>query len=253
MRNILANTLFVGRRHHHLTACHSTNDVAAAQLTQQPPPEGTLYTTDHQTRGRGQRGRTWEAAAGKNLLFTLVLYPTFLAVPNQFALSTAVALGVRAALEALVGSLRWQVKWPNDLYADGRKVGGILIENAVRQVRLQHSLVGIGLNVNQTTFGVGAAASLRTLTGLHWPPEVVLARVLEGIEAHYLRLRAGEVEGLQRDYLRHLYRLGEAHPFARPDGTRFTGTIQGVDAAGRLEVRAEGATHHFSVGEVRFE
>lgn len=252
MRNIPANTLFLGRPHQHLPTCHSTNDVAAACLARESLPEGTLFTTDLQTEGRGQRGRTWEAAAGQNLTFTLVLYPTFLPVAEQFLLSMAVALGVRQGFHALTNAVTWRVKWPNDLYASDLKTGGILIENTLRQVRLQHALVGIGLNVNQTTFAFGAAASLRTLTGRVWSREEVLASVLEGIEAAYLRLRAGNHTALRRDYLAHLYRHGEAHEFSRPDGTRFVGTITGVDPTGRLTV-AEGAReHHFAVGEVRF-
>lgn len=254
LRNIPANTLFVGRHHVHLPTCHSTNEVASTRVAEGTLPEGTLFTTSHQTAGRGQRGRHWEANAGENLTFTVVLYPTFLPAAGQFLFCVAVALGIRQAVADLPGAAgqTWRVKWPNDLYAGNRKVGGILMESAVRHVQLQHALVGIGLNVNQSHFASPAAASLLTLTGHSRPLEEVLARLLEGLESAYLRLRAGDHDALRTEYLVHLYRYQEVQEFERPDGRQFSGLITGVDAEGRLQVAADGHTHHFANGEVRF-
>lgn len=216
-------------------------------------PEGTVVVTAHQTAGRGQRGNRWEAAPGENLTFSLLLRSSFLRAAEQFRLSIAVALGVYGALgEHLDEALK--VKWPNDLFYGDQKLGGMLIENTLQGYGIAESVVGIGLNVNQLEFAVSTATSLRRITGqpFRYDLEILLARVLEGLEAEYLRLRQGGYEAQKGRYLAALYRYQEWHPFRAADGRVFNGQILGVDEAGRLALQTESGVRYFGVKEVGF-
>ncbi len=156
----MPNTLFIGKVYLRFDELSSTNDHAAELLapehpshTKSKPAEGTVIRADSQSAGRGQFGSRWESAAGKNLTFSVILYPEWLEIEAQFYLSMAVALAVHNAVcEVYRGPLPVQIKWPNDLYLGDQKMGGILIQNSLSGARIQSSIIGIGLNVNQLHF-----------------------------------------------------------------------------------------------------
>ena len=116
----------------------------------QPVAELTTVCADYQTAGKGQRGNSWEAAEGRNLLFSFVLYPTFLEAGRQFILSQVISLSIKEALDGLVEGV--SIKWPNDIYWQEKKLCGILIENDLQGRYIGRSVAGVGLNVNQERF-----------------------------------------------------------------------------------------------------
>lgn len=247
-------TLFTGQQLVWLPACPSTNTVAQQLQRENRASEGCTVITGHQTAGRGQRGNQWEAAAHENLTLSVVWYPTFLAATEQFLLSQAVALA------ALDWARRWlgasaetslRVKWPNDLYVGNQKLGGILIENTLSGSKIQYSIVGIGLNVNQRVFAVPTATSLSQLTGRHYDLAEAATRLLECLEGRYLQLRAGHVRQLRQDYLAALYRYRQPHQFLVA-GQPTTGTIVGVEADGRLAVQLADGVRYFGLQEIRY-
>ncbi|NJM26329.1 MAG: biotin--[acetyl-CoA-carboxylase] ligase [Bacteroidia bacterium] len=159
MYKIPAKTLFFGKNLIYVPECHSTNDLAWELVKTAKAGEGTIVITSNQTAGRGQRGNAWEATAGLNLTFSIVFKPTFLAPHQQFALNMFSSLAVAQALaEANVPGLR--VKWPNDVMSGARKMVGILVENTVQANRINHTVAGIGINVNQQAFDVPNATSI---------------------------------------------------------------------------------------------
>ncbi|TAE42236.1 MAG: biotin--[acetyl-CoA-carboxylase] ligase [Runella slithyformis] len=248
MHKIRPKTLFVGKKSIYLPTCQSTNDEAALLLRQQPVEEGTLIITDHQLAGRGQRGNAWQAQAGQNLTFSIVLKPTFLTATEQFRLSVAISLGLWAGLESILpGKLK--IKWPNDLYFSDQKLGGILIENSLQGPRLEHAIVGIGLNVNQLDFENPHAASLASLTHQTYDLEAVLVELLVKIEESYLLLRNGHYNQLKMRYLRNLYRYQEKHLFCQND-TTFEGIIVGVSEEGKLAVQVNNDLKYFELKEI---
>lgn len=251
---IRPNTLFVGQQLIWLPSCPSTNSEAQALIVQNRASEGCTVITDAQTAGRGQRGNTWEAAPGENLTLSVVLQPTFLAAPVQFALSQAVALAVHDWAGTLLGEAATpalRLKWPNDLYFNDQKLGGILIENTLGGSKIQHSIVGMGLNVNQQQFDVMTATSLAQLTGRRYQLPTVAALLLECLERRYLQLRSGQVGALRQAYLRVLYRHQEVHPF-EVAGRVVPGQIVGVDDDGRLAVEIAGELRRFGMQEIRY-
>ncbi len=126
--------------------------------------EGCVWVADYQTAGRGQRGNSWESGAGENLLFTVLLRPDFLHVAKQFAISQITALAIVKWLETK--GLSPKIKWPNDIYVGDKKICGILIEHAVAGVNLSASILGIGININQTRFCSDAPNPISLLLAL---------------------------------------------------------------------------------------
>lgn len=292
----MTNTLFIGKVYRRFDELPSTNDYAAEIIAKSKPPEGTVVRADRQSAGRGQFGSRWESEGGKNLTLSIILYPAWLAVAEQFYLSMAVALGVLDAVRAAgpigpaspspgsspVGKggaslpafdvndegeaafslpagidtgLALRLKWPNDLYIGARKTAGILIQNTLSGRHLQASVVGIGLNVNQTVFdpALPNPVSLALAFGTPFDPDAVAERLFEGVERRYLQLKAGQKAAIKVAYEQCLYRLNEPASFSRvADGQIFTGIIRGVTEAGQLRVETENGVQNFELKEVRF-
>jgi BirA family transcriptional regulator, biotin operon repressor / biotin---[acetyl-CoA-carboxylase] ligase len=163
-----------------LSTIESTNIYAMEQIKEGLAKSGSCYTADFQTNGKGQHGRVWESSKGQNLLCSYILeLKTLDALKNwtptdQIGFSAAIALGVRTFFAAFAGS-ETKIKKPNDIYFSDRKAGGILIENLVRGQEWTWSVIGIGMNINQTAFSSSAVnsvssnpISLQEITNQSW-------------------------------------------------------------------------------------
>jgi BirA family biotin operon repressor/biotin-[acetyl-CoA-carboxylase] ligase len=247
---IPASSLFVGKNLLFLPECHSTNSYLQELCRHEGVPEGTLVITDHQTAGRGQRNNVWMAEPGKNLTFSVVLQPLFLAPASQFRLSQAVALAIKDALAGLTQK-PLAIKWPNDILLNGKKLGGILIENQLAGTRWERSIIGIGLNVNQTLFDLPHATSLALQEGVPFGLDEVLDRLCQSLEVRYLQLKRGALEAVQQDYLNALFGWGQSLRFESMHGS-FEGTIAGVEDNGRLLVKTGEEMKAFDLKEIRY-
>jgi len=206
--------------------------------------EFTVVCARRQTAGIGQRGNSWHSAADMNLTFSLVLKPVFLGVEEQYALTKAVSLGVADCVEGLLPQGEAvRIKWPNDVYIGLRKVCGMLISNRVSGGRLSASIVGIGLNVNETEFPawVPNPVSLKQVAGREVELMPLLRRVVDCIAVRYGELQdGGAARGRMDDeYLDRLLFRGEERPYLYK-GTRIMGTIAGVNRFGHLELDVRG-------------
>lgn len=216
----------------------------------------TMVIADSQTAGRGQRGNSWESEPGCNLTFTLFHKPKGILPADQFAISEATALAVTDFL-ATIG-IRAEVKWPNDIYVDDRKIAGILIEHAVTSASIEHSRIGVGLNVNQKEFRSDAPnpVSVAQLTGADTDISRVAAAVGECL-ARRLAL-CGSPEGrrsLHSEFKERLWRREGAHPFRRrDDGVEFRGVISDVDSRGPITITDvdTGASSQYAFKEIEF-
>jgi len=126
---------------------------------------GTVYSALYQSAGRGQRGNRWEASKGENLMFSLLFKPDNISADRQFVISQATALSVAQYLQGI--GIQAKIKWPNDIFAGDAKICGILIENFVTDGNISASIIGVGLNLNQTLFpeNLHNATSAALLTG----------------------------------------------------------------------------------------
>lgn len=252
MEPISPQTLFTGQQLIWLPECGSTNTEARELIGQNRATDGCTVITDCQTAGRGQRGNQWEAEPGENLTLSVVWRPTFLPAAAPFRLNLAVALGVHDwAAELLGPDPALRLKWPNDLFYQDQKLGGILIENTLSGGQIQYSIAGLGLNVNQATFAVPTATSLSRLTGRAYALPPLAARLLESLERRYLQLRAGQHAALRAAYQQVLYRFDEWHTF-EVDGQRMPGRIADVTDEGLLELElGSGQRRRFGLQQVR--
>ncbi len=250
MYKILANTLFLAKNVVYVPECHSTSSLLLELSDKTNLPEGTVVITNHQTKGRGQRGNTWEAASGMNLTFSILLRPGFVSVPEQFIITQAISLALADYLRER-GASPVKIKWPNDLLIGDKKVAGILIENAVAGTTIQQCVVGIGVNINQKVFDVRTATSLSLAVGQPFSLPDEWALLIEKVEQRYMQLKHSNKSTLQADYFQLLYQLGECAWF-EVDAAPVSGTIQSVDANGRLLVAIGGETRSFGSKEIRF-
>ena len=250
MYKIKSKTLFIGKNLIYLPTCQSTNDEAAELLRLGQGLEGTVVITDYQTAGRGQRGNQWLAQAGENFTLSLILRPNFLTPAQQFRLNIAISLGIYEFYAAFLPQ-KLKIKWPNDIYFDDQKLGGVLIENTIQRGRMESSIVGMGLNINQIAFEHSRATSLRKLTSNEHLLEELLPDLLASLEKNYLLLRNGHYELLRIRYLQSLFRYQEKHLFCRNEET-FEGMIVGVSEIGLLAVQIENRLEYFDFKEISY-
>ena len=189
-----------------LSEIDSTNMYAMEQIHAQKALSGSVYQTDFQTNGKGQHGRIWESQRGENLLCTYILELNTLKqgknwVPSeQLGLSAAVALGTQAFFMEFAGE-ETKIKKPNDIYWRDRKAGGILIENIVRGTDWTWTVIGIGLNINQTQFSneAGNPVSLKQITGKDWDIKTMQKKLATALSASLNSwLTEGEALTLQK-------------------------------------------------------
>lgn len=231
----------IGQPRTHVAECEST------QLLLGPDdPEGAIATSDHQTAGRGRLGRRWVEAPGTSVIVSVLLRPP--AERRAPELSLVAAVAVALALDDATGHGGAQIKWPNDVLVEGRKVAGILAEMKGGAV-----VLGIGINVNQTADELPEdtkleAASLRALDGAVRDRETVLEAVLRHLDRRYAEWREGTLAALHpeltaRDFLRgRRIRAGAS-----------VGVAAGIDPTGRLQVETANGIVEVESGEISLE
>mgnify|MGYP002514035983 FL=1 len=234
---------------HYFEQLTSSNDEATLPHYR----EGDIIWAERQTAGRGQRGHTWQSNEGENLTFTALLEPTFLPPSEQFSLLQVVALAMADMLSEY--GIEAKIKWTNDIYVGNRKLVGILMEHKLQGAVIERTIAGIGLNVNQTEFDpeLPNPTSMRLIAGREFDRKEALERIALHLKNRYEMLRRGEIKQLHLDYHQRLYRLGEEHTYALPDGTRFRGVIEGVEPQGALKITTpQGEAYKFLFKEVEF-
>ena len=196
----------------------STNNYLKDLAQKQVLKEGTVIVTRNQTEGKGQRGNSWESEAGKNIMCSILLYPSFLPFQRYFLLSEAISLGVKETLNAYTAGIT--LKWPNDVYHDNHKIAGILIENELTGNKFHSSVVGIGVNINQEHFLSNAPnpISLKQITGLNHDTEVLLKELTGNILCRYEQLKAGDTGSIIQMYHDALYRKTGFHHYEDSEG-----------------------------------
>lgn len=228
---------------------HSTNVLLWEMIREKSLPEGFVVQTDFQTAGKGQVGNSWESEAGRNLLFSMVLYPQRVTVDNQFLLSQLVSLGIKEALDEYTDGIT--VKWPNDIYWNDKKLVGILIENSLQGTKIKSSVIGIGLNVNQKVFVSNAPnpVSLLQITGRRQNRKLLLTKTRQNIQKLYTEL---SVTKIRAEYAEALYRKDGFYAYRANDET-FQAKIISVHPDGQLELETEaGERKGFYFKEVSF-
>ena len=235
----------------HINETNSTNNYLQALCARQQTEEFTTVVADFQTSGRGQRGNSWESAPGMNLTFSTVLYPSALKAREQFTLSMLIALSVYDTLSTYAEG--FSIKWPNDILAENKKIGGILIENTFKNSSEVQSIIGIGLNVNQSQFeNLPQASSLFLLENKIFDRETMLISIVNQLEFNLKQLPILGETHFWNAYHQILFKKDVVSAFESVAGNRFVGKIQEVTQEGKLAVLLEDdSVQFFDVKEVK--
>jgi BirA family biotin operon repressor/biotin-[acetyl-CoA-carboxylase] ligase len=235
--NTIHNTLIIGKKIIYLPSCHSTNDIAAELVQSGIGQEGIVVITDYQTKGRGQRGTEWHSDAGLNLMFSVILKPGIVPIEQQFLISQSVALAIHDTVQFHTESAK--IKWPNDIYAAGRKLSGTLIENSIQGTAISHSIVGIGININQLSF-TSKATSLAAILGHTASLTEEFERMIRNLDIRYQQLLTVEKHNLIRDeYLSNLHGYQSPVPL-NYFGEKKNGIVTGIADNGQILVKLDG-------------
>lgn len=228
--------------HIHLAETDSTNSYARREALhlwhEHPECQAFAVTAKKQTCGRGQRGTTWQSAEGKNLLMTIALRPDALAVSSYYTLSVAAALALKKSMKQF--DLATMLKWPNDLYCNGCKLAGILLETECEGAYITQAFIGIGLNVNQIQFEKMSRrpTSMHLVGGKEYDINEVMLRVIENFLEYNTAITQGNADKLFEEYEKSL--MGYKTPMLYRDARgEFTATIQGIQRDGSITLRCD--------------
>lgn len=244
--------MFMGVTRLELDELDSTNRYAR-DLLESRPPEGTLILAHTQTAGRGLAENTWYAEPRASLSFSLILYPGHIPPNRLFGLSILTANSLADSLQALYPGYPVQIKWPNDLLLNEKKIAGILIENTWQASRLSACIVGVGLNLNTRHFPEALqakASSLLLETGKEISAEAFFGQFLSRLEGSYLQSRGSGYDFRKQDYLFRLWRYQEWATYYW-EGQQQEGMIIGVSPEGKLAVQTrENSVKYFDLKEI---
>jgi len=199
----------------------------------------TVVSAKSQTKGKGQLGSEWSSNMGENLTFSVFLNTSFLQIKNQFYLNCAVSISVFNVLKKILVP-HLSVKWPNDILSHHKKICGILIENIVKSSKNSHSIIGIGVNVNQIVFNSEfKASSLKNIMGTHFELDELLVLFIVELQIQIKKLKEGDFDELHQAYEKDLFRKDKPSTFMNVEGELFSGFIKNVTSCGKLQILLE--------------
>ena len=221
-----------------LNAIDSTNSFLKEMIYTEDVADYTIVVAQHQTKGRGQMGTTWNSDKGKNLMFSMFKDLSIHVVEFPFYISMAISLAIFKTLKTL-NIPYLSIKWPNDILSADKKICGILIENVIKN-KLNSTIIGIGINVNQTEFNnLPKASSLKNITGVHYNLDEILHSIIKHTKAYSEILQQGDYDVVKNEYEANLFRKNKPSTFKNAEGELFSGFITGVTKYGKLMVTLE--------------
>tara|TARA_B100001142_G_C14348697_1_gene661085 strand:- start:4641 stop:5366 length:726 start_codon:yes stop_codon:yes gene_type:complete len=230
-----------------LSEVDSTNNYALSLKNNTFFKHGLVIISDYQTSGVGQRGSSWESERSKNLLLSIVIEPDIL-LADRFDVSRLICISICDYLRSL--GLNPKIKWPNDILVDNSKIAGVLIHNLISEGKITHSVVGVGLNVNQIIFSeyFPKAVSIRNKLGGEFNLEEVRSSLLDFFEENFFMLK--NRNELQIKYLEDLFMRDKIALFER-ENQRFNGIIKSVTLDGLLIVEIAKKSKEFNLKEIK--
>jgi len=217
-----------------LESVDSTNNYAMAMVQKRVANSGDAVFAMEQTAGKGRRGKTWESQRGENIVLTIIEQMQWVPIHQQFRLSIAVALGCFDFFSKYLKE-NIKIKWPNDIFINDRKAGGILIENVVKGNLWQWAVIGIGLNINQLNFDNDKikAISLRQITGETYDVVQLSKELRQSILSRLDKLQSGEFSNLFDEYNENLFCRNQMVRLKKGNIV-FETKIQGISEVGEL-------------------
>jgi BirA family biotin operon repressor/biotin-[acetyl-CoA-carboxylase] ligase len=216
----------------------STNEYSKTLIKKSQVEEGTVILADFQTKGKGQKDGYWESEKGKNLTFSIILYPNFLDIQKQFYLSMSVSIGIVEFLSHM--SVNSKIKWPNDICINNKKVAGFLIENSIKRNIISSSIIGIGININQTEFKSSAPnpTSLSLELNKTFDIKNTYKLLIFYINKWIKLLYNSHYKKIKSRYKKNLFLINKKARFADING-KFDGRIIDVEESGILLIKTD--------------
>jgi BirA family transcriptional regulator, biotin operon repressor / biotin---[acetyl-CoA-carboxylase] ligase len=251
LRPLLRGTTFESNLHHYYKI-GSTN-TAAMSAAADGEPHGGVFLAEEQTAGRGRGANSWQSPRSTGIYCSVILRPTL--PPSEIlVLSLAAGLAVQSAIQQVDARVQPDLKWPNDVLIEGKKVCGILTEMNAEATKVRYIVVGFGINVNQASFPKDlAATSLRLVTGSEWSRVEVVAALLKSLDREYRQLiedRDAWGAVLQRFTTGSSWVCGKKVRI-EGNGSAFEGVTEGLDTRGFLQVRTAHGVQTVLSGTVR--
>lgn len=234
-----------------LSSVDSTNNFAAKLINQGLGSHGSVILAENQTNGRGQMQSEWQSETAQNILSSFIFEFSTVDSQNLFDVNNLVSIVLLEFLQ--LHSLESQIKWPNDILVGKKKIAGILVENKFLGSKLTHSIVGIGLNVNQMSFpNLDTATSMQLETSESYSIESLWISLIDTFRKWEGFLETETKRGyLKNIYKNNLFGKDESRSFMI-DNEIVNGTIRGVDVNGRLTLELEGKMHYFQNKQLAF-
>ncbi|MEY5132556.1 MAG: hypothetical protein RLZZ198_560 [Bacteroidota bacterium] len=236
-----------GKQVFKLNSVDSTNNYVANLLKDGIIENGAVVMADFQTNGRGQRSNVWHSDPGMNFCASFVYLPANLALNDLITINWWVSLSVIDLLNKF--SVKACIKWPNDIFVEDLKVGGLLIETVNQGTQVKSIIIGVGINVNQLDFNTIQATSIKKINGIHNSLEDVLWSLCDSLTSNVPLLSQRDM--LKSSYEALLFRAGVKQEFLVAEHTVF-GEIQGVGTLGQLKVRIDNQDQLFDHGQIKF-
>ncbi|HSU28330.1 MAG TPA: biotin--[acetyl-CoA-carboxylase] ligase [Chitinophagaceae bacterium] len=241
-----------------LQSVDSTNNYARSLVKDGSAQDGMAIFAHEQTAGKGQRGNSWQSEKDSSIALSILVSPLTLGIKDQFQLNACVAVSLYRFFSAYAGE-ETTIKWPNDLYWQDRKAGGILIENIIGSVpgksstsAWKWSIIGIGININETKFpsSLPNPVSLRQITGKTFHPLQLAKELCKELNDGYAQLSGGHYQKIYEQYNEHLYKKNQLVKLKK--GNRvFEASILAVTKAGKLLTK-HSIEEEFDFGEVQW-
>ncbi len=222
-----------------LDAIDSTNEFLKGLSNDISTQNFTIVTAETQTNGKGQMGSKWLSESGKNLTFSILIKNILSNINQIFDLNVAVTLSIIDALERL-NIPEIYIKWPNDIMSGNKKIAGILIENIKKSDNSIYSIIGLGLNVNQTNFNnLPNASSIKNIMNHDFNKDIIFNKIIESIKKNIFELENNNQNQLWGLYNDKLFKRGIIMAFENKNQEKFMGIIQNVTQTGKLQLLLE--------------
>jgi BirA family transcriptional regulator, biotin operon repressor / biotin---[acetyl-CoA-carboxylase] ligase len=235
-----------------LNAIDSTNSYLKQISSNDVIKDYTTVTANYQTQGKGQMGTIWDSEKAKNLICSVFKDCLKISIKNQFYISIVTSLTLVKTLQNF-SIPKLHIKWPNDILSENKKICGILIENVIKNNTLEATIIGIGLNINQTAFeSLPNASSLKIITGTVFNKDELLQLILKNLKYYFSFLEKNKLEILKNEYENLLFRKNKPSTFKYKQSNIFAGFIKGISNSGKLQIVLEdGILKEFDLKEVQ--
>ena len=240
--------MFFGNEIFRLDRVDSTNNFAANLISSQLCQNGTAILSEEQTAGRGQRDQIWESESNRNLLCSYILLPDNVSVELLPYYNWMLSLALLETLQFFNVSAK--IKWPNDIFVNGKKICGVLLENQISEGWIKSMILGVGLNVNQTEFKIDSATSLKLETQIDFEIDKVFNVLNEALNK-WAAILLDDPEVIKEEYLKSLYLLNTNAQY-KIEGRLVIGCIKSVNHLGQLLLSIDGEEKLFNHKEIEF-